>query len=322
MSNKQSGFQMVDLYLILVAVTWGVNATIVKVGLNAGFSTLTFNSIRFVIASLTSILILIAAQRAKKFSWSDIPALFVMGLLGHTLYQYLFIEGTNLTTAGNTAILLATIPIHVAWVSILLRIEQARWYIWMGLVLSFSGILLVFGSQAGLSFLSSEHLIGDLLVVGGGLCMGLYTALSKKWLSKYTPLEFSTYTMVLGTIPMLLLATPQLAAQDYSAITTTGWLCLIFSAVFALAVSYFIWNWGLQKIGSTRTAMYGNLPPAFAMISGVIYLQESITMYQVIGALLIIGGVLVARFGNRIGSKDSDPAISTPDSAPIKKDAS
>ncbi|MBO8164781.1 MAG: DMT family transporter [Brevibacillus sp.] len=297
----------VDLLLIFVAVVWGVNATVIKLSLMAGFLTLPFNSVRFLLAALVSWVLLLLVQRKRRLRLKDIPGLFAMGMLGHTLYQYLFIEGTNLTTAGNTSILLATIPIHVAWISILLRIERSHWYIWTGLVCSFTGILLVFASQSGFTFFSSTHFIGDVLIVCAGLVMGLYTALSKRWLSGYTPLEFSTYTMTLGTIPLLLVSTPALIQQDWSAITIVGWGGLLFSGVFAIAICYVIWNWGLQKIGSTRTSMYGNLPPAFALLSGAIWLGEAVTLPQIAGALLIITGVLVARFGSHLPLKPRTP---------------
>ncbi|UFJ41064.1 DMT family transporter [Brevibacillus humidisoli] len=300
MSSPSSSLKGVDFLLIFVAITWGVNATVVKLSLGSGFLTLPFNSVRFLLASLISWILLLLVQRQRSWRWADIPGLFAMGMLGHTLYQYLFIEGTNLTTAGNTAILLATIPIHVAWVSILLKTERSRWYIWTGLVCSFIGILLVFASQSGVQFFSSKHFVGDVLIVCGGLVMGLYTALSKKWLAGYTPLEFSTYTMTLGTIPLLFVSAPSLMKQDWTAITAVGWGGLVFSGMFAIAICYLIWNWGLQKIGSTRTAMYGNLPPVFALLSGAIWLDEAVTFAQITGALLIIGGVLVARFGSRL----------------------
>jgi len=303
--SRPSSFQLVDLLLILVAIIWGVNAAIVKMSLVLGFATLPFNSLRFLMASATSLFLLFLVQRKITFHKKDVFGLFLMGLLGHTMYQYLFIEGTNITTAGNTAILLATLPIHVAWISILLRIEQARWYIWLGMFFSFSGILLVFGAQGGVNFLSSEHIVGDILIVLAGFVLGLYTALSKKWLGIYTPLEFSTYTMVLGTIPLMLLSAPALYAQDWGAITPGAWAGMIFSGVFSIAVCYCLWNWGLQVIGSTRTAMYGNLPPAFAMLSGALFLQEEITLYQILGALLIILGVIIARFGSQFKAKKS-----------------
>jgi drug/metabolite transporter (DMT)-like permease len=301
--SRQSSFKAVDVLLILVAITWGLNTTVVKISLQLGFTTLAFNSMRFILASVTSLILLFLVQRKITFHRKDIFGLFLMGLLGHTIYQFLFIEGTHITTAGNTAILLATAPIHVAWISILLRIERARWFITTGLILSFSGILLVFGSQSGLQFFTSDQFWGDILVLLAGFLLGLYTSLSKKWLSTYTPLEFSTYTMILGTIPMLILSGPAMIEQDWAAISMVAWAGMIFSAVISIAACYFVWNWGLQVIGSTRTAMYNNLPPAFAMISGVILLQEQITFYQVAGALLIVIGVLVARFGSQWGVK-------------------
>jgi drug/metabolite transporter (DMT)-like permease len=307
--RQQTTISTIDFLLLLVAVTWGVNATLVKLSLVSGFHPLPFNSARFVLATAVSWVLLLTVQKTLSFRRKDWLGLLLMGLLGHTLYQYVFIEGTNLTTAGNTAILLATIPVHAAWISIWLKTESSRWYIWAGLALSFAGILLVFGSRSGTSLFSAEHLTGNVLVLVAALLFGLYTALSKKWLTQYTPLEFSTYTMTLGTIPMILMSAPASLAQEWSAITPAGWGGMLFSGIFSLALSYFVWNWGVQKIGTSRTAMYNNLPPVFAMATGVMWLGETVTLLQVLGTLFIVAGVLAARFGNRLpfGKKAKSP---------------
>ena len=67
------------------------------------------------------------------------------------------------------------------------------------------------------------------------------------------------------------------------------------SSLLALAVAYMIWYTGVQRIGSARTSLYSNLTPVVAMAIGAIVLGERISAWQVAGAILILGGLAVAR---------------------------
>ncbi|MTI95574.1 MAG: DMT family transporter [Firmicutes bacterium] len=110
---------LADLYLLIVAMIWGANVAVVKSALEE-LGPLPFNSLRFLIATVLSWLLLAATGNLSLPRRQDIPRLLVLGLTGHMLYQVLFISGINLTSAGNTALLLATIPIWVTALAALL----------------------------------------------------------------------------------------------------------------------------------------------------------------------------------------------------------
>jgi drug/metabolite transporter (DMT)-like permease len=106
-------FALADLLLIIVAVIWGFNVVAVKLALGT-LTPLTFNALRFVGAALASWLLLSFSGQGLLHLKADWRRIGVLGLLGHGVYQVMFILGTNLTSAGNTALLLATIPVWVA----------------------------------------------------------------------------------------------------------------------------------------------------------------------------------------------------------------
>ena len=74
-------------------------------------------------------------------------------------------------------------------------------------------------------------------------------------------------------------------------ISGTAWAGLTYSAIFALVVSYLIWWTAVQRIGSARTAIYGNVVPVPAMIIAALWLHEPIGFAKVAGALAILVGV-------------------------------
>ena len=283
---------MADLLLIVVAIIWGVNVAVVKSALTE-FNPLTFNSLRFGISALLSWGML-GLSRAKLLPQrEDLPRLAFLGLLGHTLYQVLFISGTNLTTGANTALLLATIPVWVAALGAITREEAAGPLTWIGIGTSILGIALVTAS-GGLS-LGGSTWLGDIMVVSGTFFYAIYTLKSKTLLVKYSPLQFSTWTMTIGALGMTVVSLGPIRAQDWSAVGIVGWGGLAFSAGLAIALGYYIWSNGIKKLGSARTALYNNLTPVTAMIFSSLFLHEKITLPQLAGAALIITGLSLAR---------------------------
>ncbi|HBQ60243.1 MAG TPA: EamA/RhaT family transporter, partial [Balneolaceae bacterium] len=107
---------LIDLSLILVAIIWALNFSIVKVSLRE-MDPYSFNALRFIFA--TALLSYAAHKRGfslkvkKEHFWK----LVAIGILGNVFYQLFFIIGVNYTYAANAAVMLGTIPIWVALLS-------------------------------------------------------------------------------------------------------------------------------------------------------------------------------------------------------------
>jgi drug/metabolite transporter (DMT)-like permease len=288
------GFGLTDALLVATAVIWGFNVVLVKISL-AELSPLPFNSLRFLLAAGLSWLLLRVAEPGSRVKREDIPVLIGLGLLGHSLYQILFISGINLSTAGNTSLLLATSPIWVAVLSSLFGLERLQSKAWGGILLSFSGICLVtVGGGKDIGFGSGSSL-GDLLILAGTLVFAIYTVRSKQLLTRYSPLQFSTYTMIPGALALLVVSTPALLHQDFGGVSLAAWGGLLYSGIFAIVIAYYVWNNGVQKLGAARTAIYNNLSPVVAMVAGVMILQEQVSLPQLAGAALIVVGLYLTR---------------------------
>ena len=93
-------------------------------------------------------------------------------------------------------------------------------------------------------------------------------------------------------------AAPAVAAQDWSQVTATGWLGLAYSSALAIVVAYILWNFGVQRIGSARTAIYNNLTPVIATFGAAIFLGEPLTLFKIVGAVIIFVGLYLARTAN------------------------
>ena len=296
-------FGLIDLMLLAMVLIWGINFAVVKAAL-VEMTPLSFNSIRFLLASTLTLLLLRLIEGSVGFARGDRWRLLGLGLIGNTCYQLLFINGIDRTTAGNSALLLATTPIFVSLISAAFGVEQVGKLAWVGVFFSFAGILMVIvGSGKELS-LARETIIGDVLTLTGAGVWSIYTVLSKPMLARYSALKLTALAMAAGTPFIVLFSIPQLLAQDWAAVSWRGWLGLFFSGSMAITLAYIIWNSGVSKIGGARTAVYSNLSPVIATVFAWLTLGEAITAFMVVGAAMIFLGIYLTRkSGQRQGNR-------------------
>ena len=291
-------FSAVDMALVVMSFVWGLNFTAVK-GALADFQPLTFNAIRFGTSSLFLLGVLWLRERSIGVHRKDLARFIMLALIGNTAYQLFFINGIALTTATNSALILATTPIFVILFGALLDVEKVTNRVVQGVILSFLGVvMIVLGSGNTLTF-SDQSLLGDLLIVANPICWSIYTVLSKPMLKEYSPLKLTAVTMSIGAVPLVLVAIPSLNQQNWTAISTNAWLGLAFSAFFAIGLGYVIWYTGVSRIGSARTSLYDNLVTVFALASAWILLGENMTVIQIAGAVLVFVSLYAVRRKNR-----------------------
>ncbi len=295
-AEEHKKFGSTDVLMLLAILLWAVNFSFVKIALRE-LSPLGFNGIRLLFASVVLFLILVLSGESfmvdKKTFWK----LVFLGLIGNTAYQMLFIHGINLTTASNSAIIIAMTPVFIALLSSLMKHERVHPAAWAGTLFSFVGFYLVIASRFGAIQISSQSVRGDLLIFFGNIFWAIYTVFSKPLLERMSPLKLTTLTMASGTFFFLPFCINDIAGIPYSTVSLKAWASLLYSGLFALVICYVIWYASVQRVGNTKTAIYDYLIPVFTVIFAYFIIDESITNQQAAGALIIFAGVYLARIG-------------------------
>jgi drug/metabolite transporter (DMT)-like permease len=285
-----------DLLVLCAVVIWGINFSVLKVALEY-FSPLAFNAVRFSLATLLMLAALRWQRESLAVSRADLLAVIGLGLLGHTFYQLIFINGMARTSPANASILMATSPIFVVIYGRILGFERTNRAVWAGILVSFAGILmLVLGGESSLS-LGGNTVLGDLLILGAAMLWAGYTTASKPLLARYTPLKLTTSSMVFGTIPLVLVSLPAVAQQDWGIPTNAAWLGLLYSAVFSVAIGYVAWYTSVRRVGSARTAIFSNLTPVVSVVVAWLFLGDRLSPLQLAGGLVVLAGLLLTRRG-------------------------
>ncbi|MBE2238039.1 MAG: EamA family transporter [Caldilineaceae bacterium] len=286
-------FGLIDLALLAMTVIWGVNAVVVK-AIYVQIPPLVFMSVRFVLAGSLLLAILWGTERSMHIDRKDWLLLIAAGMVGTGLYQPLFLSGLAMTTASNTALLIATSPAFVALLNRLTGREVLSPRGWIGIALTLAGVLLIIEGGAGFS-LASQSLLGDVMILLGSFLWASYAVLAAPLMARYSPLRVTALTTSIGAAPLILLGLPAVAAHDWKQVTIGGWSALFYSAVFAIVIGYIIWNNGVKKIGGARTALYNNLIPVIGAISAALILGEALTPLKIGGAAVIFAGLHLAR---------------------------
>ncbi|MBS3765774.1 DMT family transporter [Candidatus Bipolaricaulota bacterium] len=277
------------LLLSVVIFIWGLNFSLVKWAV-ASVPPLPFNVVRYTLASVVIVALLLATE-----GWRDIPLrdglkLLVLGLVGHSFYQVLFIKGISLTTAGNSSLFIATAPIWTGTLAAILGREKLGKKGWFGTLLGFFGVFLVTLGGGNISF-GGSGTTGDVLTLSAALSLATYTVLSESLLEKYSPLRLTAITMSFGSIGLWVFAGRSVIQQNWVAVPGRVWGVLVYSALLAVVVGYLVWFTAVQVVGPSRTAIFNNLTPIIAFALAFFLLGEPVTLLQVAGGITVLVGI-------------------------------
>lgn len=290
-SAIRPAFTATDALLLLVVTIWGSNFSLIKASITQ-ISPLTFNALRLVIACV----VLSAAARLSGVTLprrSDWLHLVVLGLVGHCGYQLSFVLGLARTSVTNSSLILGCLPVTVLLLnSVSRRRETVGGWQWIGVALAFLGLSLVVGvgdTAAG------DTMMGDFLIIVAVWCWGWYTVGSRHLLQRYTPLQLTACTTMVGTLGFVPFAVPSLVVLNWGGVSWWAWGAVAVSGLLALSLAYVLWYIGVQRLGSARTAIYSNLVPVVAMAVAAIGLREPIGVLKLTGATLVMTALVLTR---------------------------
>ncbi len=310
---EKSGFLWAELGLIATTVMWGLNIPIVKEATNR-MDPFVFNAARLTCSTIALAFFAWFELRgrrkagltrstgsddcpnARRFSWSRF--LVFAGLTGF-LYMIFFMLGVSRTTAGNVALLLSSMPMWTAVLAVLFFGERLRWTNWLGLFITFLGtvtVIMLGANQGGRGFnLSSEFLLGNLLILAAALTWASGTLISKKLLDTVGAMELA-FLAGLVTTPLHLLIVAGSFREWIPVILEPAMAAkIIFSGVFSTGLAYSFWHIGVRKLGGAHASVFQNLVTLVAVLTSWWCLGERITWAQILGGVTIIVGLLVMR---------------------------
>ncbi len=277
---------------ILLAALWGASFLFMRIGGHA-FGALPTAGLRVVIATLFLLPILLGRGLGPQLLQHWKKVLFI-GVFNSALPFVCFTYALLSISTGLSAILNASVPLFgalVAWLWLNDRPQRLRV---LGLLIGFAGVALLAWDKASFkpdaSGLSSGWAVLACLLAC--LCYGLSASYTKRYLGGLPALVTATGSQ-LGAA--LALALPTIWFWPQQTPDTTAWLAVLALGVLCTGVAYILYFWLIENIGPARALTVTFVLPVFAVVYGLIFLHEAISLWMLLcGAIIICGTALSA----------------------------
>ena len=277
--------------LVTVAI-WSANFVVVKAAIGA-LGPWTFTSLRYVVAALTLVAILRWRTGSIRWPRGHGRQLFVMGALGFGAYQLMWSLGLTQITAGDSALLIAATPVFTALLAGAVGMDRLTTPKLAGALIAFGGVGVVVA--AGHELALGASLIGDALTLGAAALWAVYTTAGAGIMRTVEPLQATTWTVVAGAIVLAPFGAWEAATSPPLTFTPEVVAGILYSGALAAGIAnVFVFN-AIRLVGPTRVTASQFLVPVGAVILAAIFLDELITVGQVLGGAIILLGVWLIR---------------------------
>ena len=253
----------------------------------------TLVQVRFLISAVAFLAILTVLPGQSLPKRGQLARVAWLGFLAGPLNQGLFFHGLSQSSSAHAALLYALTPIGVFLVAVARREEHVRRRGLMGIVLAFSGVVVLLMGRGLAS--GTGSLKGDVFILGAVASWVLYTIDSRKLIAEVGAIRATAFPLVAGTV-MLLPFTPFLFAADaVRAASPVALACALFLALITSVVSYILWSYALSKTAPSKVAVFSNLQPLATALAAWAILGEPLTWEIAVGGVMVIAGVRLAQ---------------------------
>lgn len=231
--------------------------------------------------------------KTEKTTARDNLGIFFMSLFADTVYFLCENNALRYTLASNVSILVASAPI---WTAVLahffIKGNKLRKNTVYGSLIALVGVaLVVFNGTVVLKF----NPFGDMLSMAAAICWALYSVMITHYVHRFSSfflMRRMTFFAILTTLPLAFFM-GELNMPLYEFADPHKLFCIAFLGIFGSGISYVTWNIATRRLGIVKVNTYIYVNPFVTLVTGALFLHEPITLMSVIGALLIICGVII-----------------------------
>ncbi|MFI8736920.1 EamA family transporter [Ectopseudomonas toyotomiensis] len=281
-----------DLLLaLLVIVVWGLNFVVIKVGLH-GMPPMLMGALRFMLAAFPAILFVRRPQ---------VPLRWMLAY-GMTIsvgqFAFLFYAMYVGMPAGLASLVLQSQAFFTLFFAALFLGERLRGSNLFGLLVAASGLVLI-GLQGG----QAMTLAGFALTIAAASMWALGNVVTRK-LGKVNLVGLVVWGSLIPPLPFLALSLwlegPELISQSLRTFSLDSLLVLAYLAFGATILGYGLWSRLLSRYPASQVAPFSLLVPVVGISSSALLLGERLGSLQMVGAALVMAGLLINVWGGRL----------------------
>ena len=280
------------LVAFMVVAIWGVTFVYTKLLLIAGLTAAQIFVLRFIMAYLLLLVYSLIRKRFRLFAsvWQDELLMVALGVTGGSLYFLTENSAMIYTTTTNTSLIVCLCPLIAALlIALFFRSMRLHGIQIVGTVMAAIGVCIVVLNGHFVLHLSP---LGDMLAFGACLCWAFYSLLMIPAGQRYDTLFITRKVFFYGLLSMIpyFLVFPDL--PSLSIVLRIDVLAnLLFLGCVASMLCFLAWNWVIKKLGAVIVTNYVYFNPVTTVIFAWLILAERITIYFLVGTLLILAGM-------------------------------
>lgn len=280
-----------DLMLGTTVVLWALNFTVTKYVLEHGFKPLAYSTVRYGAATVLFTWFTYGTERTFRVRRRDLLLIVLAAALGIWLNQIAYVYALTYSNASTIALILGATPIFTALIAFAIGLERLHARFWVAAVVSFAGVALIaLGKPGGVS----GSLKGDLLGIATAATWAAYTVTIAPLMRSYSPYRISALVLVVGWVAVAITGVTQTTSQSFH-FSGLVWLCLVYATLGPLVLTNILWYRAVSAVGPSRATLVTNLQPFIAALFALVLLSETMTALQVLGGVLVAGGIFLAR---------------------------
>ena len=292
-NNKPLNIKTRGIIFVLLAVLfWGVSFINTKVLLQE-YSPVSIAIFRQFIAIIPLIIFLLVKKQFFKMSLRNVLHFSIAAFFGIVLYFVFENTGLMYTSASSASMIVATIPMFSLLVDTVLYKLKFDIKLMILIIISLIGVYFVISENGKINIFDSSFK-GNMFVLFAMASWIVYTIISKELGKRYSSIQMTSIQTLLSIplfMPFIIKDIPY-----WHLPSLTGLYNLIFLGVFCSAIAYVCFLYGIQTLGPSTASAYLNLIPVVTIIISAIFLKEVLTIYQIIGSILILSSLFAVSF--------------------------
>jgi len=287
------------LALALLALIWGYNWVVMKIGLEYA-EPFAFSALRTFLGALSLFALLLVLRRPLRpppLGWT-----VAIGLLQTTGFVGLLMWALESGGAGKTSVLTYTMPFWLLLLAWAFLGERLRGVQWLAVALALVGLVLV------LQPWNLHGAFSSALAVAAGFCLAASAIVVKKLQQRHEVdvLSLTTWQMLLGSLPLVFIAA--LTRQSGPEWTTAFVWALVYNVILANALAWFLWLFALRHLSAGAAGIATLATPVIGVTAAWIQLGERPTAGETAGMACIIGALVIVTVRGLLAGRREAPA--------------
>ena len=283
------------IFLIFATLFWSGNFIVGKAASLFEIPPFTLNFYRWLFAWLIlAPFTLKEIFKKKNYILRNINLILILGITSITVFNSIVYYSLNFTQVISGVLMISTIPVMIIFFCWIFKIERTNFYQILGVIFSLLGVVVIVTKADLGKLLNLNFNKGDLWMVVAMFSWAMYSALLRKKKFELSQISFLQTIISAGLILLLPAYLIEMALGYRLNIHLPFILTLSYVVLFPGLASFFFWIKGISIIGSNRAGIFLHLMPIFSTIMAILIFKEKFMTFHLIGALLIITGIILS----------------------------